>query len=271
MAYLRLSSGAAVPPTAATSSSPSLSDLVAVQLASALPYHSASVPLYDVGSALLGLAETPTTLSVFRTFSSSEDIAVQFVGLAGLVGTGPWSPLAGNGHNTNVSRVLEARSALSRIAAGIATISSRQDVSAVIGDAIAIARDANAGTIAALGTIATSNIYNVQRGAAEALMDIHTPASLPLLAELMDSSDPWVQDCGMRGLSRFVDGLPVTIPDNVPNFSNLVSQGPTAYRTSATDQYSLSRRGVPAGSEAEYLQFWKGWWLANKATLAPAQ
>ena len=102
-------------------------------------------------------------------------------------------------------------------------------------------------------------------------MDIHTPASLPLLAELMDSSDPWVQDCGMRGLSRFVDGLPVTIPDNVPNFSNLVSQGPTAYRTSATDQYSLSRRGVPAGSEAEYLQFWKGWWLANKATLAPAQ
>jgi hypothetical protein len=184
---------------------------------------------------------------------------------------GSWSPQAGNGHNTNVSRVLEARLALSRIAASIATIGSRQDVSAVMGDAIAIARDANAGTVAALGLIATSNIYNVQRGAAEALMDIHTSTSLALLAKLMNSSDPWVQECGMRGLSRFVDGLPVTIPDNVPNFRNLVSQGPSSYRTSATDQYSLSRRGVPAGSEAEYLQFWQSWWLANRSTLAPPQ
>jgi len=269
MAYVRLSSGAAVPATAAGSSSPTASDFLAVQLASALPYHSTSVSLYDAASALLGLAETPTTLSVLRTFSSSGDPAIRFVGLTGLVGTGPWSPLAGNGHNTNVSRLLEARWALSQIAANIASTASPQDVSVLVGHAVAIVRDANAGTVAALGEIAASNIYNVQRGAAFALREIHTSASLPLLAQLMNSSDPWVRECGMSGLSRFVDGMPTANPDNMTSGKDLVRQGPTPYRTPATDQYDLSGPGVPAGSEAAYLQFWKTWWSANQATLAP--
>jgi hypothetical protein len=269
MAYVRLSAAAAVPSTASSSPSPTPSDLVAVQLASALPFHSTSVPLYDAASALLGLAETPTTLSVFRTFSPSGDPAIRFVGLSGLVGTGSWSPLAGNGHNTNVSRLLEARSALSQIAANIASITSFEDVSALVGNAIDIVHDTNAGTVAALGEIAMSNIYNVQRGAASALMDIHTSTSLPLLAQLMDSTDPFVRECGMRGLSRFVDNLPVAIPQNVPSGKNLVSQGFAPYRTAATDQYSLSRQLLPAGSEAAYLQFWKTWWSENHAALAP--
>ena len=269
MAYVRLSSGAAVPPTAASSSSPTLSDLLAVQLASALLYHSTSVPLYNAASALLGMAETPTTLSVFRTFSSSGDPAIAFVGLTGLVGTGTWSPLEGNGHNTSVSRLLEARWALSQIATNIASISSLQDVSALVGTAAGIVRDTNSGTIAALGEIAASNIYNVQRSAAGALSEIHTSTSLPLLAQLLNSSDSWVRECGMRGLSRFIDGLPVAIPDNVPSGKNLVSQGPTPHRTAATDQYSLSRQLLPAGSEAAYLQFWKTWWSENQAALTP--
>jgi hypothetical protein len=58
-------------------------------------------------------------------------------------------------------------------------------------------------------------------------------------------------------------------PENVPSGKNLVSEGSTPYRTVATDQYSLSRQLLPTGSEAAYLQFWKGWWSANQATLAP--
>ena len=73
----------------------------------------------------------------------------------------------------------------------------------------------------------------------------------------------------MRGLSRFVDGLPTAIPENVPSGKNLVPQGPTPYRTAATNQYSLSAQALPAGSEAAYLQFWKTWWSENQAALAP--
>jgi hypothetical protein len=268
-AYVQLSAGAAVPPTAASSSSPTPSDMVAVQLASALPYHSTSVPLYDAASALLGLAETPTTLSTLRTLRSSGDAEVGLVGLAGLVGYGPWSPLAGNGHNTSVSRLLEARSALSQIATNVASISSLQDVCALLGGPVAIVRDTNTGTIAALGEIAASANTALQRAAAEALSEIHTSASLPLLAQLMNSGDSYVRERGMRGLSRFVDALPTANPDNSTNMKNRVSQGPTPYRTPATDQYSLSRQLLPAGSEAAYLQFWKTWWSANQAALTP--
>jgi hypothetical protein len=49
----------------------------------------------------------------------------------------------------------------------------------------------------------------------------------------------------------------------------LVPQGPTPYRTAATNQYSLSAQALPAGSEAAYLQFWKTWWSEHQAALAP--
>ena len=133
--------------------------------------------------------------------------------------------------------------------------------------AIRSQRDASPDTIQALGRFASSSSALVQKNAAEALGYIHTPATLPLLAALLNSPDPSAREAAIRGLSLFVDNLPITTLDSTPSQKWRVPQGPAPYRTHDTDLYSLSTRALDPAQEAKYLQFWKSWWATMKDQL----
>ena len=73
----------------------------------------------------------------------------------------------------------------------------------------------------------------------------------------------------MKGLSRFVDNLPIATQYNTLNGKALVPQGAQPFRTIETDKYSLSTRYLGEGDQTLYLQFWRSWWAKMKGELAP--
>jgi len=127
--------------------------------------------------------------------------------------------------------------------------------------------------VAPLSVIAGCADPSLQVSAADALMSIHTQATLPALASLLSSADPQTRELAMKGLSRFVDNLPSATRQNVINLKSIMPQGPAPYKTADTDRYSLSTRSLVNApeSEAAYLQFWKSWWATMKNQLAPGQ
>jgi hypothetical protein len=44
-------------------------------------------------------------------------------------------------------------------------------------------------------------------------------------------------------------------------------QGPAPYRTPDTDRYWVGGGTPEKGKEAEYIQFWKGWWAKMRGEL----
>jgi hypothetical protein len=64
-----------------------------------------------------------------------------------------------------------------------------------------------------------------------------------------------------------VDNLPIITWDSIPSQKWRIPQGRAIYKTSTTDQYSLSERLLDETQEAAYLQFWKSWWLEMKGQL----
>lgn len=121
--------------------------------------------------------------------------------------------------------------------------------------------------VAILGRI--SPRPDMQACAASALALIHTRQTLPFLAQLLDSKDPVAREEAIRGLSRFVESLPIRQMNDQVTGKSYISQGPTPYRTADTTRFSLSlRRLMQTGeSDAEYVQFWKSWWARMQDTL----
>lgn len=76
-----------------------------------------------------------------------------------------------------------------------------------------------------------------------------------------------VREEAMKGLSRFVDNLPIPTAYNTINLGALIPQGPQPYRTAETDKYSLSKRNPGPADQTEYLRFWRSWWASNKGKL----
>ena len=133
--------------------------------------------------------------------------------------------------------------------------------------------DSDAASIGYLGVISTSRDVGLQRAAATDLALIHTPATLKYLGDLLYSTDPLTQEWAMRGLSRFVNGLPITTPQGTLNGSDLAAAGPTPYRTNETDRYSLATRWLATCAEpaSAFIQHWQSWWASMKSKLAPVQ
>jgi len=114
--------------------------------------------------------------------------------------------------------------------------------------------------VSSLGRI---SVYDgLQACAAESLAAIHTVQTLPFLARLLDSKEPTAREWAVRGLSRFVENLPIRQEADHITGKSLIPRGPAPYRSADTDRFSLSRRRLTltGESDTEYVQFWKLWW-----------
>jgi hypothetical protein len=96
--------------------------------------------------------------------------------------------------------------------------------------------------------------------ASDALRAVHSKDSLPFLVALLDSPNAQIRHEGLAGISMFVENLPIQKPDMVPNMTWLTAEGPAPYRTADTDKYS-AKLGEPPNRQAEYIAFWKSWWV----------
>jgi len=231
----------------------STNDLIALELAAGIQAYTGpphNYGLYQMEAGLMGLPVSRVLQDLLQTLRASSNPEARFLALA--------SALRGGD-----------ASALGEVAAGVALLPQLAARAFVIPQ-IYGQRNSDSASVGYLAQVAASPDATVQRSAADALARIHTQNTLPILAGLLASSDARTRELAIIGLSRFVDNLPVETPYNVPNGKASQRQGPTPYRTSQTDQYSLSTRSLASAQETEaaFLQFWASWWLSNENKLS---
>lgn len=251
-AYYPLSKGVSPAALATTAPAVSVDDQIAAETASALESYSTPLQFHLLAAGLLGTADSPFTQNVFQLLHTSTDPELRFVALARWVrNKSDTSALAEVANNVSLTPGLKATFSL------VPGISGRLD--------------SDPTALGYLGRIASSTQPDLQRAAATALMDIHTRGTLPSLAQLLNSGDAATRELAMRGMSRFVDNLPITTYDSIPSGKASLQQGTAPYRTPQTDRYSLSTRSLAQASESEaaFLQFWESWWTVMKGQLAP--
>jgi len=233
-------------PAIATASPPvTVSDQIAVELASALESYADYTQLSHLTTGLLGVGDSAVTQGLYRTLRTNSDPSLKFVGVTGLLRSNDVSVLADVANGVDLIPNLHA-----------------------VGLIPAICGVRNPLATPYLGKIASSADAELQRCAAMALDYIHTNDTLPFLAQLLASSDPATREYAIQGLSRFVDNLPIQNHSNILNGGALMGQGPTPYRTAQTDEYSLSRSGLNGRDDTPYLEFWKSWWAATGSSIA---
>jgi hypothetical protein len=237
--YFRLPEG-----SGPTTSASAAIDIVALELASGIESYTDPEQLSS-----LGYADTPTVVGIYQTLSNSPDPEIRFIGLTGQL------------RAPNPS-ILQAISANVGVLAGLKT-------AAIPLGAIQSVRDSSSTTVQCLGAITSSPATSLQRAAVYPLAMIHTLQALPFLATLLGSTDSTTRDLAIRGLSMFVDNLPIVTLNSVPNQAWRQPQGPTPYKTPDTDRYSLSQGSIDPAQEAAYVQFWQSWWANMKSQLAP--
>jgi hypothetical protein len=220
------------------------SSQIASELLTAMQHYQDRDQLLDLGTGLFGIADPVVKASAFRALSASPDPELKYLGLAGLV----------------KSNEASALSELVKGASVIPKLRTRQFALGVIGSM----QTGDLNTIQALGSFAASTDPVMRRSAASALCNIHTQDTLSYLAMLLDSTDRETLEYAIRGLSRFVNNLPITAAECVPSLKCLVPQGPAPYKTLDTDRYSLSTRAMDPTQESAYVLFWKSWWLRVK-------
>lgn len=251
-AYYPLSKRAspAMIPTNSRASAPD--DQITLELAAALQSDSSNpLQFHLLASGLLSAADSPLTQEVFQFLRSGSDPELKFIGLArSLRNKADTSALAEVANSVDLTHRLKATFYL---------------IPGVLGRL-----DSDPTAIGYLGRIATSSHLELQRAAATALMHVHTRDTLPFLANLLDSSDPTTREFAMRGLSSFVESLPIATQTNILTGRASLQQGPAPYRTPETDRYSLATRSLAQAPEGEaaFLQFWKTWWAIMKDKLA---
>jgi hypothetical protein len=245
-AYLPMSKNSNAASVTTGSPTASISDTIAVELVASMQVYTDYRQLIGLATGFYGIGDSAVLHSLYESLRANSDAELRFIGLTGLVREGDVSALAEVAANLDIVSKLHVHQIVGTIC------NWRNPASVAIGY---------------LAAIASSPDADLQRCAAEDLDFIHTADTLPLLAKLLDSTDPKTREYAIQGLSRFVDNLPIQTPQNVPNGAFLVAQGPTPYRTSDTDKYSLSRGWLEGGDEVPYLQFWKSWWSTMQGTL----
>ncbi len=217
-------------------------DKVASELVTALKQGNlGGLQLHILSSTVTMFGERPFITDLFRALRAESDPNLKFIGLTGLLGTS------------------DERSAMAEIADNVDSIAKLRG-STLLGRKICGNQNPDPAVVSSLGRI---SLYpGMAACAATALAAIHTRQTLPFLAQLLDSKDPAAREQAVRGLSRFVENLPIRQRDDNITGKSLIPQGPAPYRSADTDRFSLSRRllTLTGESDAEYVQFWKLWW-----------
>ena len=237
-------------PFASAVGTQSVNDLVTGELSTAVEHlPSATTEFYYTATGLLSLSDTSNVTSQYRRLSQMADPQLQVLGLIGLVR---------QGDAASIERVLELQAALRASKLRVHMVSAVRNV-----------RDGTPRTVQALGRLATTSGVGsgLQMAACDALRSVHTKDSLPFLVALLDSPNAEIRHEGLAGISMFVENLPIQKAEMVPNMTWLRPQGPAPYRTTDTDKYS-AKFGEPPDRQAEYVAFWKSWWVKFGSQLA---
>jgi hypothetical protein len=189
------SSGGQVPSLYSYNSTALVADKLGSELSFAIENANGSYnyQLYSLLYGLLDELHSPTTSVLYQRMSVSLSIQQQILGLSGLIRSGSTSAL----HSA-----IQAASTFSAypMETGILLQSIREYF-----------RTADAQSITTLGQSATG-LTNLalpfREAAAHALSAIHTPATLPYLATLLDDSDANLRVEAIGGIGAFANGLP---------------------------------------------------------------
>lgn len=239
------------PENRGSASKPSnVSQGIAEELSYAVEHSRDPDHLRRAAHGLFDISDEGIRMHTFQNLRMSGDLEVKFVGLTGLV----------------MSKDIPA---LEQIAQN-ATVIPKLTTSDLVRGAIAQVRDGSSAAVQALGKISISNEAVVQRAAAESLCAIHTREALPFLGNMLESPDMQARELAMRGLSMFVENLPIVTLESIPSQRWRIRQGPARYRTPDTDRYAVAERprGMDPAQEKEFLTFWKSWWNTMKIELA---
>jgi hypothetical protein len=235
-----------MPPPTAGREQMSPDDLVAIEIAAALPsFKYGGIQFYLLGNGLLSSPTLPAVTAEYRKLLQSAEPQIGFLGEVGLVTQGDPAAIQ---DVPRFQEILMRSNLRVRLFSGIETI--RTSDSAVIG---------------ALGAIATSPgvLDAIQFSAAQSLRAVHTQATLPFLMALLDNSEARIRHEGLAGISMFVENLPIQMPELMPSGKWLTPMGSAPYRTAETDRYS-AKFGEREGKQGEFICFWKGWWAVMK-------
>jgi hypothetical protein len=181
-------------------------------------------------------APTPAIQMVFQQWLASGPPGLAAIALQGLLGEGDVNALS----RVVTDPVLRASATQAHAFNGLKWYFNNTDPAAV----------------SSLGKLASdnSNGEDLRVAAASALARIHIKQALPILAQLLGSPDPSLRACAVGGLSMFAN--------NVPIGSHEPAVGDWRWRTDETIAHSAM-----VGSDAQ-VQFWKNWWITNRAALS---
>jgi hypothetical protein len=209
--------------------------------------------LYGLLSGDLDKLNSSVTSVLYQRLTNSASVPQQLLGLAGLIRTGAFSGIA--------SAVSFSAGSFSSHALeyGILLSAVRDEF-----------RPSDPPSIALLGQAATDqNNPNtaLREAAAHALASVHSAATLPYLAALLQDPDTTLRVEGIRGMAAFANGLPVQTSAQVASLSFLQLPASAPYKTADTmTHFALGSTAIER-NEASYLSFWQQWWQQNQASL----
>jgi len=119
-----------------------------------------------------------------------------------------------------------------------------------------------------LGNLLSASAPRLARCAGQVLRGVHTRATLPYLAGLLDNSSSDLRYEGVVGLASFANNLAVHHGQSSTASMEWLSPlpGTAPYATSETLQ-NLPTLQTFREKEAQYIGFWKAWWAQNQTSL----
>ncbi len=206
--------------------------------------------LYALQTGMLDELKSPIWGLLYQRMANSTSAERKILGLSGLIRAGNASALAAAAPITS--------SLGDHPAQGILLLSIRD-----------FFRATDADSVVAIGSSATDSSQSAafREAAAHALAAIHTAASLPFLATLLEDPNQNLRIEAIGGMAAFANGLAVQTSGGVPSLSHLQLPSNAPYKTVETVAHLAFGRQAIAPNEASYLSFWKSWWEQNRASL----
>jgi hypothetical protein len=240
-----------IPSPYAYSTTASLSDKVAAELAAAIEANNTFSIQMSGLSYLLDELKSPVVQVLYQRMSTSASPEHRILGLSGLIQNGDAAALSAAAQVVPDSKgTVEHGTLLNGVRDGF--------------------RTTDAGSISVLGRIALDSnnpSRDFREAAAHALASIHNRAALPYLATLLDDPDEKLRIEGIGGLGCFANGTHMQTTANTPSLASLQLTGDGTYRTAETIANFAQGEQAIERNEAGYLAFWKGWWSSNRASL----